>query len=238
MRLVDDIFDWLPLPTQKRLFALVRPGTRRALQRRRQLPLGVTNSLAAFDHYRCLFIHVPKTAGTSICQALFGGITGHDSLRRLWLFYSPEEFDQYFKFAFVRNPWERLVSAYVYFLQDGGNPYRQNWACRQFGHFADFDEFVKHWVPLRAMRSEKPHFHTQSSFVTLGGRVGVDFLGRMENLEEDFATIARRLGREVALPRMNVSPRDRPYRDFYTTASRQIVAEIYAEDIERFGYRF
>ncbi|HBH54264.1 MAG TPA: chondroitin 4-O-sulfotransferase [Planctomycetaceae bacterium] len=238
MPLVDDVFDWLPLPMQKRLFALVRPGTRSALERRRQLPRGVTNSLAAFDHHRCLFIHVPKTAGYSIGQALFGGVTGHDPLRRLWLLYASAEFDQYFKFAFVRNPWERLVSAHEYFLQDRQPPGTQNWVRQQFGHFRDFDEFVKHWVPRRAMRSEQPHFHTQSSFVTLGGHVAVDFLGRMENLEEDFATIARRLGQEVSLPRMNATPRDRPYRDYYTAASRQIVAEVYAEDIQRFGYQF
>lgn len=236
--LVDDVFDRLPLGMQKRLFPVIRPRTWWALQKRRRLPIGAKGGLAAFDRDRCIFIHVPKTAGYSIGQALFGGVTGHDPLRRLWLFYTPEEFDQYFKFAFVRNPWERLVSAYVYHMQDRHSPAVQTWIRQQFGGFADFDEFVRHWVPQRAIRSERMHFRPQSYFITLGGRVGVDFLGRMETLEEDFATIARRLGREVSLPRLNATPRDRPYRDYYTAVSRQIVADVYAEDIQRFGYQF
>lgn len=70
------------------------------------------------DRSQCIFIHIPKTAGTSVALTLFG----HGSRHVPWFRYqqaNPVKYRRYFKFAFVRNPWDRLVSSYFY-LQKGG----------------------------------------------------------------------------------------------------------------------
>lgn len=238
MKLAVQFFDSLPLPVQKRLFPVLRPRTYRELAAHRRWPPGQMRSLARFDELRCLFIHIPKAAGTSVAPTLFGGITGHDSLRMLWLLYSPEEFRSYFKFTFVRNPWSRLVSAYHYLLLPERSASTQKWVQQNIGHYSSFDQFVRDWIPDNALTSGILHFQTQSSLITLAGEVRVDFLGRVENLDADFATIANRLGCDVQLPHLNRGRSELDYRSLYTPVSRQIVADVYREDIQRFGYEF
>lgn len=76
-------------------------------------------SLRSFDHYRYLFIHITKTAGTSVAISLFGELPYHYTAVQYRVIYGRKTFNRYFKFAFVRNPWDRLYSAYS-FLKNGG----------------------------------------------------------------------------------------------------------------------
>ena len=69
------------------------------------------------------------------------------------------------------------------------------------------------------------------------GRVNMDFVGRFETLEEDFATVANKLGIKAALPHINQS-RAKAYQDFYTEKSLAVVEQLYAQDIAEFDYRF
>ena len=88
-----------------------------------------------------LFIHIPKTAGTSISQALFGSDFGHCTVDHYEIF-SPKRFHNYFKFAFVRNPWDRFLSAYKFLNKGGMYSVDKNWADIHFSEFNDFDQFV------------------------------------------------------------------------------------------------
>lgn len=72
-----------------------------------------------FDKYKCIFIHVPKTAGVSVAKSLLGKPTVHWSALNCRLIFGKEDFNNYFKFSFVRNPFTRLISAYE-FLRNGG----------------------------------------------------------------------------------------------------------------------
>lgn len=73
-----------------------------------------------------IFIHVPKCAGRSVRKAVGLPRDGHD--RALWYkFHDPEKFRRYFKFTVVRNPWDRLVSAYFYLRQDRGHETTKKW---------------------------------------------------------------------------------------------------------------
>src|SRR3954465_5712000 len=72
-----------------------------------------------FDYYKCIFIHIPKTAGVSISKSLFGNYTDHANIDWYLKHYEKRTVEQYYKVAFVRNPWDRLYSAYV-FLRQGG----------------------------------------------------------------------------------------------------------------------
>ena len=192
---------------------------------------------ACFDRQRCIFVHIPKCAGSSLAE----GLLGQRNIGHIPLYWhqlaDPERFDDYFKFAFVRNPWDRLVSAYLY-LQRGGAPRRDRGWSRLVQRFPDFDAFVQHWLsPENARRSLL--FLPQHEFVCdRFGLPGVDFIGRFENLAEDFASVAACLAMPARLPEVNRSPERQPYQEYYTQASRELVAQVYARDLQWFGYRF
>lgn len=119
----------------------------------------------------------------------------------------------YFVFASIRNPWDRVVSATAF-------------------RFGELGLGVK-MVPER-MHLPAP----MSSFLSIDEMPAQDAVIRFEHLAEDFAAICRRLDIESpSLTHRNRSCRG-PYRDFYTDETRTLVAKQYAEDIERFGYQF
>src|SRR5947208_3465937 len=97
------------------------------------------------NRHRCIFIHIPKTAGSSIALSLFGEQLEHITYRDYQI-ANPRKFDRYFKFAFVRNPWDRVVSSY-FFLRNGtmdeGNRAE---AERLLAGYSDFGSFVRGWL--------------------------------------------------------------------------------------------
>jgi len=132
---------------------------------------------------------------------------------------------QYFKFGFVRSPWEREVSNYEFIRQRRIQP--------TFGaieHLSSFDEYVDKYVRLNS-------YPQRLFFTDELGELIVDYVGRFENLADDFARVSSTIGITATLPHLNYT-KHRSYRDYYTETSRQIVGEIYAEDIGLFGYTF
>lgn len=165
---------------------------------------GVSTSAGGVS-YR--FVHVPKTGGTSIRKAL-GLRSGRKQHSRAKYRDGLPAYS--FCFAFVRNPWERMVS------------YR----CRAGLDEAAWQKMLREFVDPQV-----------DYICDDDGRMLVDFMGRFESLAEDFATVCRLLAIERTLPRLNASEHGH-YREFYDEATKQLVARLYAEDIERFGYRF
>jgi hypothetical protein len=139
---------------------------------------------------------------------------------------------EYFKFAFVRNPWDLVVSTYHYLKTMFAEHERLGVLdpdCAYILGQADFDGFVRVY-PMFA--SDQSTFLTDSN-----GQLAVDFIGRCESIDADFAAICRRIGVDATLGRENVTPHP-PYRDHYTAETRAIVERHFAHDIERFGYEF
>ena len=193
---------------------------------------------ACFDQHRALFIHVPKSAGRSIVRGLFDVRSVEHAPADWYQLLDPDKYDSYFKFTFVRNPWDRAVSAYTYLLQGGSAASTED---RQWSDFIDsfesFDDFARSWItPENVMRYSL--FTPQVAFLkNRFGAIDMDFIGRFETLADDFASVAERLGVDATLPHIN-SSRAQGYRDFYTDASQQAVAQAYAEDIEALDYHF
>jgi hypothetical protein len=147
----------------------------------------------------------------------------------------PEEvWSTYFKFAFVRNPWDLVVSTYHFskqmFRQDvtaaAGDP--------DIGFLIaslDFTNYVR----------ARPYFASERGvlpFITdKEGKLLVDFVGRVEQIDLDFAHVCRQIGIEAKLQRVNDAPRAH-YREFYTPETRDLVAREFAREIEMFGYEF
>lgn len=196
-----------------------------------------TFSLRAFDTYQCIFIHVTKAAGTSVALSLFGEQPGHYTASEYRVFFGKRDFDRYFKFAFVRNPWDRALSAYKYLKGGGWNATDRRWAEANLAGVGSFEQFVHEWLNEHTWR-QHIHFRPQYDFVTdSSGRLVLDYLGYLETLPADFAHIAGQLGIRTTLQHTNVTERS-DYRTVYTPAMRDIVGRLYQRDADLFGYDF
>jgi hypothetical protein len=193
--------------------------------------------------YSALFIHIPKTAG----------ITIHDLFRievrergphipaYAYRWASPAFFDHAFKFAVVRNPWDRAVSAF-HFLKSPRYPDDKAWSDRHLNGvdtFADFLEALRRPLFRNLVLSEL-HFHPQIGFVgDLKGRVLVDQVIYFENLANGLRRVADRLrlAPPEGIEQLNASDRG-DYREYYDTRGRELVGQMYARDVATFGYNF
>lgn len=184
---------------------------------------------------RAIFIHLPKTAGTSVSQALGLPASRHVPAKD-YIIANEAKFRKYFKFAFVRNPYDRLVSSYT-FLKDGGmNNDDARFAAANVQPYESFEHFVIEGLARSLEIQSWVHFRQQITFVCdEEGRNKMDFTGRFERLDEDFAHIAKRLGKPVALPVTNKSSRG-DYRSEYNQKTIEIVRRVYAADFDAFGY--
>jgi hypothetical protein len=180
---------------------------------------------------RVVFIHINKTGGTSIERALHlrsERLSAREKRARL----GERRWQRAFKFAFVRNPWDKVVSHYHYRVRTGK-------AGLDDDHLPFGD-----WVRL-AYRDRNPRYYDvplmfASQFEWIAdeeGRLLLDFIGRFEQLDEDFAEVCRRIGVRAELPHVKTTSHAH-YRDFYDDETRAIVARAFAQDLERFDYRF
>lgn len=189
---------------------------------------------------RLIFVHIPKTAGNTVTQAVFGTTgRGHFKLREYHA-SNPSAYNQYFKFAFTRNPWDRLVSAFHY-LKQGGMSSRDKIFANEFLSNLQFDEFVLRLQADESFRRQVMswiHFIPQVDFLMVKGVNGADFVGKAENLEKDLSVIGELLDRELHVESFNTSVR-RPYREYYLNGEMvDIVGDLYKDDVDTFGYVF
>jgi hypothetical protein len=137
------------------------------------------------------------------------------------------QFNNYFKFGFVRNPWDRIVSLYE--RREASGP-------RDSITFGQFVEAIQYSSATCVHSS--PHRYQLDWFVDPDGKVLADFIGRFERLEQDWAFIANKLGITQPLPHWRANPRSRHYTEYYDNRTRDIIADRFRIDIETFGYQF
>jgi hypothetical protein len=188
--------------------------------------------------HQALFIHIPKTAGTSVLASLGAPpvFDTHAPARALAYSY-PDFFAQAYKFAFVRNPWDRFSSAF-HFMKHGTDwPMQQQWAERNIGDM-DFPEFTHRLrSPMfRAQVMAERFFWPQCFWLRGCGRI--DLL-RFERLEEEVMRVGERLSidRAPSLPHMRKSAKP-DFRTLYDDRMIDIVADLYRQDITALDYRF
>ena len=162
--------------------------------------------LSLFLDKKCVFFHIPKTAGISISNALFGDVKwGHRSVNFYKSHYGEKVFNSLYKFCFVRNPYDRLFSAYTFLKEGGINNQDLEFSNSYLQEFASFDEFV-----LKGLEKEEimnwVHFKPQYTFVCdENDNIVMDFIGKMENLKADFNTVCKHLNIESELQKLNMS---------------------------------
>jgi len=197
-----------------------------------------------------IFIHIPKTGGTSIKKCLLPfynrkkelekipkglhkpGAIGrkHSSATVLRKSLDGKIWGSYFKFAFVRNPWDWVVSIY-YFIRINGRDPRQPEVLRM-----NFEEFVP-WF-IRQDRVEFKLLNGQHSYIIHKGKTLINFVGRLETFQKDFNVVCKRIGiPSRKLGRHNTTDRKK-YRLYYNTKTRHIISQFFREDLRLFGYTF
>jgi chondroitin 4-sulfotransferase 11 len=181
-----------------------------------------------------IFIHINKTAGTSIKDAL--GLPRHH--------WSATEYEAEIgrvlyrrrpKFSFVRNPWDRAVSHYAYRVKTDQTGLGD-------GHLS-FDGWIRAvYLDRDPTYVDRPQmFRTQVDWLkSSDGTIDIDFVGRFESMQADFVELCRRLRvAPVELPHSNVSRLDADsYRDRFDDETAEIIRQYFGDDIERFGYEF
>ena len=102
--------------------------------------------------------------------------------------------------------------------------------------FKDFEDFCYNFE--KSGWSKDIHFKPQFDFVSIDEKISVDFIGRFENLNDDYQKVLHNIGSDsLPLPHIHKSNRER-YRNYYTEETKEIVGEFYKKDIEEFGYEF
>ena len=203
------------------------------------------------DSHHFLFTHVPKAAGSSVTAALAPyalprpGSTAaralkhigfprnyrkyrfslHAPLRTAQAHMPPEVYASVFKFAFVRNPWGQLVSEY----NSSINKQRRLHHRRVAG--------AKTFLVYLQYEHKRGKIRQVELLLDRSGKIDVDFLGRFENLVEDFRVVCDRIGIESSLPTLNKHAH-KDYHEYYDDESRQFVRDHWANDIEALGYDF
>jgi len=222
--------------------------------------------------FKCVFVHIPKAAGQSIEQFFMNRLgldwkedrevlclqnnddpaLGTEKLAHLSAaeyvacgHMTEQDFSDYFKFSFVRNPWSRILSEYRY---------------RNYFRHRSFKDFVFNKMPKPALDDKYRHVMPQYDMLyDRQGNLLVDFVGRFETLQPDFDRVCEKLGiRGSELPHrnrsdkksrdvkrrlknvlfMNGENRHHDLSDYYDQETRQAVADYYRIDIETFGYQF
>jgi len=195
-------------------------------------------------NHKAIFIHNPKVAGTSINILLKDQQFTHKSLhqakdgsndnhtgewkigtaRRLERGFEQEEWSSYFKFGFVRNPWDRMISS---------------WKNRGEKKYSDFKDFVLSYPFKEEYRDII--WHTMPQYIHLCDEddcLMLDYTGRFEHLEEDLNCISDILNINLGkVPHSNKTER-KSYKEYYDQETIDKVAEIYKKDIELFQYEF
>ena len=216
--------------------------------------------LISYSH-KFLFFHVPKVAGISIREALKAYVQEPEHFKiarpprtigerpnplyEMWsstLLHARakdvrkelpgELYRNFFKFAFVRNPWDWQVSMYHFLLHETTNP-----RYPVVKALTGFEEYLE-WVVATNNPYPKVATKFQKDILTdAEGNLLVDFVGRYETLEQNFRQICQTLKLAVSLPHLNKTGH-RDYRLYYTERTKCLLADHFKDDIELFGYTF
>lgn len=147
------------------------------------------------------------------------------------VYYPPRLYEDYFKFAFVRNPWDRLISCWhnkvlrknAFSFDDETNE-----KMKDLGAFVDY-------VATLDLTTCNAHLRLQSCLIDLNQ---IDYLGRFERFREDYESICQQIGiSSDQIEHRNQSVR-RDYHYYYDDHIADRVSQLYRKDIQLFGYRY
>lgn len=185
----------------------------------------------------CIFVHIPKAAGTSVAVATLGRRAGHFTAREMQEFMGREKFGSMFSFSVTREPLDRLKSAYNYVVNEGGEHggLREEEVFRSRS-FRDFNAFVQEWLVFQDLTTTNLLFKPQHSFICEpSGNVMVNYVGKIENTSAVEMELSQHLGKAVQLGRKNrTRSHKKPINVSPETAT--LVQELYQKDYSILQY--
>lgn len=189
----------------------------------------ITSALSEFDNHRILnnpFIKNLRIRFAPSSYNMFRSTLFPDHVTALYVKNSvqPRVFNEFFKFAFVRNPWDWQVSMYHYIKR--ARFYRQHNVAKKMS----FENYVT-WRVENDVRLQKRFVVDENDNVL------VDYIGKFENLESDFAYICQELDIRKTLPHIKKSER-RSYRTYYNDRTANMIYDAFRKDIDFFDYQF
>jgi len=194
---------------------------------------------------KVIYYNIPKNASNSLmhfCAALENIKVAKNKYNIYNLFESSDKYNNnpaYYKMAFVRNPWDRVVSGYKEKIRESFDKSFSDGvfkAWKQYGIHKDttFAEFVHIISKLKDTVSEN-HFRSQHTFIK---GIKLDFMGRLENMNTDIHFLCKKFNvNDFEIPNLLKIER-RPYREYYDRKLKKLVAERYKEDIKLYNYTF
>lgn len=211
-----------------------------------------------FHEYKLIFIHIPKTGGSSIEHALAGSLnieldvteddknmfTGWDEKEYIWRQHATieevnnlyeGELKGYTSVAFTRNSWSRAVSDFLWLS------YELNISDGEFVDYLTGEGKFKEALDCNNKHSSRRYDHVQpqSDFININNQPAVDYIGSFENIQHDFEVLCELIGVDgVELPHHKKGEYNKEYVDYYDEQTKSLVAEKYKEDIKMFNYEF
>lgn len=188
-----------------------------------------------------VFVHIPKTAGNSVRHGLrnvdFIDI-GHSSIQQHGLI-GPE----YFRFCFVRNPLARLRSAFFHLVQVEGEltnnktdkfMNRRRALRDEYGY--DYDKFL---AEEGYAKYNIAHFLPQTTWTHENNAQLVEWIGRLERIDEDWEVLGKKLGEALPPLKAKNPTKSSEYTQLRSSENKEFVAkarEFYANDFDLLGY--
>ena len=202
-----------------------------------------------------IFVHIHKTAGSSIRNSLLKNIPGSSYLGYHHSFAEtiPGSYKDYFKFCIVRNPWDRLVSWYYSIINlKASNNFKEyiESNCKDFSGFLKCTNIIDeirsapppsdpNTLKIRNLPYPKSISFNQLDYISDSkGNVLVNYVGKFENLSDSLEYICDKISLNIPLRKDKVGPVRNPYKDFYSTQDKDLVTQLYKRDIEHFNYEF
>lgn len=192
------------------------------------------------EKHNCIFIHIAKTGGTSIRKVLGkDDKTSHATVKEYIEMLGKGKYERMFSFTIVRNPWDKMVSAYT---MPRGKP--ENFTA---DHKAAVTMGFNEWLAYlekqirenKMMRSHVRSYTNQlDMLINHEGNVEVDCIGRFERLLEDWEHISTFINHRVPLPKLAESKGRKLYQDYYSQEGIEIVSRLFEKDLDFFGYEF
>ncbi len=192
---------------------------------------------ASVVRHKSIFIHIPKSAGTSILKAM-GGWSGDHCSYREFQRASPTRFERYYKFCFVRNPYDRLVSVYEYLKQGGNKGSDLVMQSEILSEYNTFDKFVNNYLDkdiiyrVNLLRPQYWFIYDEKN------QLKVDFVAKFENIDNDYRMISAKIKARIKeLPLVNVSVnKSKDYMKYYDENLKKKVQELYILDFKLLDY--
>lgn len=201
------------------------------------------------ENPKMIFFRVPKAASTSIHRGYlaenYDTLNVKTSNKRFFQWMKSVTFDWFtkaYKFTFVRNPWDRFVSLYVYFTtyvpKSKGSPLAYRFK-RDNEPIPTFLQFVDNFDDLCGRREDiRNHTLPQHIFAFHKGTQFVDYIGRFEHLDLDMSRV--QLSQKLVYERLEHRMRTDHdhYRSFYNDDTRRKVGKMFKKDVKLFDYEF